>query len=228
MGPGASLEFLLVSDHYQTLTAVAGGLKEVRGNLGFVPSTASAREYIGRRKLDGIFIDLEVPGAQDLILHIREGFSNRSVVVFACLPASKESPVAVVAGASYLLQKPLSAESVRSHLTAAETVMMRERRRFFRYPLSVPVTIAVNSQEQRGVMTNLGEGGMAVRVPQPVESPAAVDFEFELYPGGRISGKGLIAWAHKEGMIGVKFHLLRGESHDRFQAWLESRRPGAS
>jgi hypothetical protein len=227
MGPTASLEFLLVSSNYQTLTAVAGGLKETGGNLGFVPSTASAQEYISRRKVDGIFIDLDVPGAQDLILHIREGDSNRSAVVFACLPASKESPVAVVAGASYLLQKPLSAESIRSHMTVAHSVMVRERRRFFRHPLTVPVTVTAEGKDQRGMMTNLGEGGMAVRVTQPLRCPAAVDFIFELFPGMRIDGKGLIAWAHKEGMIGVRFHLLRGDSQDRLQAWLQTRLPAS-
>ena len=95
------LEFLLISNNYETLTAVAGGLRQIGASFDFAPTSEAGREYIGRRKLDGIIVDLDVPGAEDLILSVRQGISNRSVVVFACLPSGNKSPVAVVAGATF-------------------------------------------------------------------------------------------------------------------------------
>ena len=225
MHPQTSLEFLLVSSNYETLSAVSGGLKEWGAAFGFAPSAESARDYIGRRKVDGIFVDLDVPGSRDLILSIRQGVANRDAVVFACVPPSKESPVALVSGASYLLQKPLTVDAVLSHLTVAQGVMYRERRRFFRYAANIPVFVTTDGADQRAMVTNIGEGGMAVRVIKPLSCPMMIDFHFELPSGPRIAGKGLVAWAHNEGMVGVKFQLLRGEGKIHLQKWLSDHQP---
>ena len=227
MATTTALEFLLISNNYETLTAVAGGLQQIGASFDFAPTSEAGRDYIGRRKLDGIIVDLDVPGAEDLILSVRQGISNRSVVVFACLPSGNKSPVAVVAGATFLLPQPLTPESVASQVLAARSSMLQERRRFFRYPLSLPVQLTLNGVEQRSMMTNLSEGGMAVYIVKPVEHPRMIEFAFELPSGDSISGKGSIAWANNEGMLGIKFQFLRGKGEEILQKWLWERQSSA-
>ena len=78
-----ALDFLLVSNNYETLTAVKNGLKEFGAHLGFVPTIDYARDYLARRKIDGIFVDMEVPGAAELVQSIRvEIFQRLSHTLF--------------------------------------------------------------------------------------------------------------------------------------------------
>jgi response regulator RpfG family c-di-GMP phosphodiesterase len=223
MTPLAALEFLLVSADYNTLTAVAGALKQFGANLGFVPTAAAAQDYLERRKIDGIFVDLDIPGAVELINSLRHGSANRRAMVFGCRGTGIESPELLEAQVNYLLQKPLSEEVVLSHVKSAQEVMSGGRRRYFRYPVNIPVSLFVEGTEQRGRMTNLSEGGMAVHVLKPLEFHSVIDFAFELAISAAIEGKGLITWVNKEGMIGVAFQYLRGKGRDLLQAWIIER-----
>jgi hypothetical protein len=203
-------------------------VKQFGSNLGFAPSIASARDYLARRKVDGVFVDLDLPGTPDLVLSIRGGSSNRSTLVFACIPTATDSPIQLVSGASFILQKPLSEESVVAQLVAAREMISRERRHYFRYPVSVPVFLTADGQEQRAMITDLSEGGMAVRLVKPVEYPSVVDFKFELSRGEAIGGKGLVAWANAQGMIGVKFQFLRDNGTALLQAWVNEKKDASS
>ena len=223
MAETTALDFLLISNNYETLTAVAGGLKQIGASFDFVPTSEAGRDFIGRRKVDGIIVDLDVPGAQDLILSIRLGMSNRGAVVFACLPRVNKSPVAVATGTTFLLPQPLTPESVASQVSAARNSMLQHRRRFFRYPLSLPVHLTSNGAEQRAMMTNLSEGGMAVYIVKLDEHPRMIEFGFELPSGDSVAGKGSIAWANNEGMLGIKFLLLYGREEEILQKWVRER-----
>ena len=223
MTPPTTLEFLLVSTDYKTLTAVAGALKEFGASLGFVPIAEAARDYVERRKIDGIFVDLEIPGAVELINSLRQGRANRHAMVFGCRGTGIEPPELLEARVNFLLQKPLTEEVVLSHVKAAQEVMGRERRRYFRHPVNLPVSLSAGGAEQRGRMTNLSEGGMAVRVVKPLEYHSVIDFAFELAIGAAIDGKGLITWVSKEEMIGVAFQYLRGKGHDLLLSWISER-----
>src|SRR5262245_37713224 len=102
-----TLEFVLVSSDYATLTAVSKGVKKHGAKFSLSPAADSARECLCQRKIDGVFVDLAVPGALGLIAGIRKGMSNAKAVIFACLQSSKESAAALSAGANFLLLKPL-------------------------------------------------------------------------------------------------------------------------
>lgn len=217
----AALEFLLVSNNHKTLAAVAGGLEQIGIKFNFAPTSEAGRDYVGRRKVDGVIVDLDVPGAQELIFSIRHGNSNPSAAVFACLPRSEGSPVAVVPGATVLLPHPLTAESVASLVSAARTSMLGERRRYFRYPVDLPVHLVDGAGEQRGKMTSLSEGGMAVYTVNSIERTHAIQFEFQLPGGDLVAGRGTVVWANGEGMIGAKFIFLRGQGEENLQRWLQ-------
>lgn len=218
-----AFEFLLVSTDYQTLTVVTQSTKQFGSNLGFAPTIELAHDYMERRRVDGIFVDMDIPGAQELIHAVREGAANKSTVVFACMPSGTVSPIVPVSGANIIMQRPLSEESVVSHIVAARDMMSRERRRYFRHPISVPVFLTADKKEQRGMLTDISEGGMAARLLTTVRCPSVVEFSFELSPGEEISGKGLVAWANNQGMIGVKFQFLRGNGTDVLRAWINQR-----
>jgi ActR/RegA family two-component response regulator len=219
----AELDFLLVSNDYATLTAVSGGVKKYGAKLAVVPTTETARDYLERRKIDGVFIDMQVNGGLALVDWIRRGPSNAKAAIFACVAGATESTMTLNAGANFLLRRPLTVEGVALNITIAKDVMVREQRRYFRYPVSIPVTLIMDGNEQQAKMTNLSEGGMAIRWAKPLKHKAGIDFAFELGLGATIEGKGLVAWTSTEGLAGIQFHTLLGGSRANLESWLMAR-----
>jgi len=173
--------------------------------------------------LDGVFVDMEAPGALELIMDIRKGTSNSKSVIFACVQSSKESTVTLSAGANFLLLKPLTAESVALHITIAKEMMEREHRRYFRHPLNLPVLLEDADGDQRARMANLSEGGIAVRATRALKHSSMIDFEFELPFGATVSGRGQVAWTNQEGMSGILIHSFHDKGREQLEAWLASR-----
>lgn len=219
----SELEFLLVSDDYASLTAISGGVKKYGAKLAVVPTAEAARDYLDRRRIDGVFVDMHVVGGQGLIEAIRRGPSNARVAIFACVAGARESTATLNAGANFLLRKPLNVESVALHLTIAKDVLLKERRRYFRHPVNLATTLVEGGNEQHAKIMNLSEGGMAVRWLKPMKHKAGIDFVFELGLGAVIEGKGLVAWTSAEGMAGIQFHTLLGTSRANLESWLMAR-----
>ena len=217
------LDFVLVSNDYTTMSAISKGIKKFGARFVLVPTAHDARECLGRRKIDGVFVDMEVPGALGLVESIRKGTSNSKAVIFACGASAKESTATLSAGANFLLRKPLNEENVTVHLTIAKDLLVREQRRYFRHTVSLPVVLKDGEVELQARMTNLSGGGMAIRSAKPLKHSAVLDFEFELALGARVSGKGQVAWTNADGMAGINIQTLRGKGKEHLDAWLAAK-----
>jgi CheY-like chemotaxis protein len=223
MSSRVSLEFILVSNDYPTLTAVSASVKQLGAALTFAPNAESARSSIERRKIDAVFVDNEVSGALELIESIRKGASNSKAVIFACVADSRETTLALSAGANFVVKKPVTAEGVTLHLTIAKDLMMSEHRRYFRHPVSLHVLLKDEHGQQHGKMTDLSEGGMAVRTATTLKQSSPVEFAFDLSLGASLTGKGQVAWTNMEGMAGIIFRFFHGAGQNQLGSWLNAR-----
>lgn len=219
----SELEFLLVSSDYRTLTAVSGGVKKYEAKMGLVPTSEAAREYLERKKIDGIFVDMQLAGAMQLIEAVRKGPSNSKAAIFACVQAARETTGALNAGANFVLRAPLSVEAVALHITIAKELMLQERRRYFRHPVNFPMTLKHRETEQQARITNLSEGGMAIHGAKDLRRGESMEFWFDLDFAAAISGKGLVAWTNSEGAAGILFQALHGMGRGHLGAWLTAR-----
>src|ERR1700674_233586 len=220
MTPPLTPYFVLVSSDYAIVTAVSRGIKKYGANFSLSPAVDSAKDCLSRRRFDGIFVDLDVPDALGLMTAVRKGKSNSKVVIFACVSSSKESTATLSAGANFLLLKPLTAESVALHITIAKEMMERERRRYYRHPVNLPVLLEDADGDQRARMVNLSEGGMAARPTKELKHSSMIDFEFEVSFGAPVSGRGQVAWTSKEGLGGIIIHTFHGKGREHLEAWL--------
>lgn len=214
------LEFVLVSGDYATMNAVSGGVKKYGAKFILVPTAEAGRDCLNRRPIDGVFVDLEVSGALGLMEAIRKGSSNSKATIFACVTDAKEYTHALSAGANFLLRKPLNEDSVALHITIAKELLERERRRYFRHAVNLPVILKDGAVEQHGRMTNLSEGGLAVRTAKTLRHSAVVDFAFDLSLGTNISGRGQVAWINSEGLAGIVLQIFHGKGKEHLEAWL--------
>jgi CheY-like chemotaxis protein len=191
--------------------------------LNCAPSAVSAKEYIARRRIDGIIIDMSVPGALDLVRTVRQGSSNKLSIVFACSQTATEAGSAIHEGANYVVRKPVTDEKMFQTLNTAAAMMAVEKRRYFRYPLMIPVELVLDGKDARATMSNLSEGGMAVLCMAQCTVGANIQFAFELPFGGPIRGKGSITWANNEGLVGIQFTSLPESASTYLTDWLSRR-----
>src|SRR5216684_14065 len=94
-----NLEFLVVCDDYPVLKTITGAIEKLQGRWNCAPGIVSAKDYVARRKIDGIIVDTSVQGALELMRAVRTSSSNKFSVIFACAQTSAESGGAIQAGA---------------------------------------------------------------------------------------------------------------------------------
>ncbi len=220
MSRPSELEFVLVSNDYATVSALSGGVKKQGARFILAPTAEAARDCLNRRKIDGVFVDLEVPEALAVIEGIRKGTSNNKAVIFACVADARENTRALSAGANFLLRKPLNVDSIAVHITIAKELMMRERRRYFRHAVNLPAVLKEGDEEQHARMTNVSEGGMAVRTSKALGHSSVINFEFDLPQGASVCGKGQVAWMNTEGMAGIIMQIFQGKGREHLETWL--------
>jgi hypothetical protein len=161
--------------------------------------------------------------AGEVVQGTRKAASNEHAVIFTVSDGEEEAAQAFKVGSTFLLRRPLSASSIELSLKAAYGLIVRERRRYFRCPVEVPVAILVaNRPTVYGRSVNISEGGMAVTAAAAPIKPGDTsrlhftlpgdDFEFRL--------ESTVCWL-KEHKLGLQF--LSPHQISRLQEWLSSR-----
>jgi CheY-like chemotaxis protein len=222
---GQGLEFLVVCTDSAIFPIVAAAIRDLGGRLNCAATCTAAADYLARRKIDGIILDAAISGAGEFLERVRSGSSNKFSVVFACLGANQDAAPILQAGANIVLHMPLDAGEVLQAIAGAVSLMSAEKRRFFRYSLSLPVTLTVAGKQKQVTMSNLSEGGMAVWSVREHPPGSIVEFSFRLPYGGVIRGQGEIAWIKNDGNAGIRFHILPDPAYTHLYGWLSRRDP---
>ena len=216
------LEFLVTCIDIAVYKTITGSIQRIHGAVNYTSTTATAKAYIVRRKIDGIFLDMALEGAPELVQCIRRGSSNRHAVIFACAAPGEDAGKLLSSGVNFVLYKPLLADAVNEALNTSASMMEAERKRYLRHQLMVPVVIRRRENEQKAITSNISRGGMAVRCNDTYEPGSPVQFAFEL-PMGEVRGRGEVAWSSNEGFMGIKFYLLGDPEKKSLSNWLDQR-----
>ena len=152
---------------------------------------------------------------------MRKESSNKSSVAFAILNRQTTTHKAFELGANFVLQKPLSGLNAMRCFSAAINFMLRERRRYFRQPVEIPVTLVFGEKEFKATATNLSEGGMAIyfRGKLPKGGISRVVFSM---PGAAtpLQPRAHIAWLDGAGHAGLRFTEMPKDMHTQLDHWL--------
>jgi CheY-like chemotaxis protein len=216
-------EFLVVCNDTAIFKSVAAAVRQVNGRITCVPNAIEAAECVSRHKIDGIVIDMSLPGSLEFIHRVRNGSSNRSSVVFACMGPGPENQFAIRAGANFVLHRPLIPEKIAHIFKVAAGMMIAEKRQYFRYPLMIPVELQMKARQVESTMSNLSEGGMAIWSLFYHSPGSQIHFAFEIPFGGVIRGDAEVAWTNADGLAGVKFNSLTDQAYTYLSEWIARR-----
>ncbi len=146
--------------------------------------------------------------------------SNGTAATFVITDSDAQS-TAFRKRSDFVFERPLSAKSIERTLKPAYGLILRERRRYFRCPLSIPVVILRRSQpDVRFSRVNVSEGGMALSTIVPLSQGEEVHVQFTL-PGQEVPflADSTICWL-KTGHIGLRFVSLSQEHKSELEGWL--------
>ena len=213
---------LLVSAESETIQHFSQALQELSIFSDVCREVPEAIRLLNRRKFDAVIVDLQLGEQSGLILDgVRLSSSNRTAVTFAISGSDADATAAFRKKASFVFERPLSAKAIRSTLKPAYGLILRERRRYFRCPLSIPIVILRQTlPEVRCNSVNISEGGMAVSTFVPLIPGEEVQIQFTL-PDHKVSfvAESRICW-WKTGHLGVRFVSFSPERKPELQDWL--------
>jgi CheY-like chemotaxis protein len=215
---------LLVSADPVTIRHFSHALQELSISPDVCHEVPTAVGLLNRRKFDAVIVDLQLGEQSGLILdEARISPSNKTVVTFVISSGDAEG-TAFRKRSEFVFERPLSVQSIRSILKPAYGLILRERRRYFRCPVSVPVTILRQSMpEVRGHSVNISEEGMAVSTFVPLVVGEDVQVRFTLPDHEReLLAESTICWL-KSGRLGVRFVSLSKECKSELQGWLSGK-----
>ena len=132
---------LLVSADPVTIQQCSRALQEFSILPDVCQEAAGALHLLNRRKFDAVIVDLQLGEQAGLILdEVHLSPSNRTAVTFA-ISGSDAEATTFRERSEFVLERPLSAKSIEGTLRPAYGLILRERRRYFRCPVSIPVVI---------------------------------------------------------------------------------------
>jgi c-di-GMP-binding flagellar brake protein YcgR len=110
--------------------------------------------------------------------------------------------------------------------------MVRERRRYYRQPVKMLVTVVLGDKELRATSTNISEGGIALIMHQALPKSATPRLHFTL-PQTKLAlnVEAEVTWADIKGHVGLRFLNVAQSSQELLEKWLneqmEQQLPGS-
>ena len=223
------LECLAVTRDARSLETLQRAAEKLSITLEVCRGVNTGREVLVSEKYDGVIVDCDdLQGGLELLQQLRRTASNKTSVSFAMLNGATTTKKAFEVGANFVLQKPLLPLTTLRCFSAAFGQMTRERRRYFRVPVDMAVTLIFEDTEISATATNLSEGGMAIKFHGKLPADGMPTVQFTLpTTNNSLQTKADLAWADGSGHAGLRFMNLTQLSREHLERWLSTRMEAA-
>lgn len=185
----------------------------------------AALVLLNQRKFETVIIDLQLGNQANAVVEkIRSSRSNRTAVIFTVSANNAETASAFKAGSNFVLTRPLSIASIGRCLKVGYGLILRERRRYFRCPVKIPVSICRAGMAQvPGQTLNISENGMAMTTAISLVPGVKVQIHFTLpdHESQFVIGA-TVCWC-KEACLGLQFTSVSPRLASELQEWLMHR-----
>jgi len=193
----------------------------------YTQTSASPRgvpEELGRERFEALLVDFDtVSDSTPILVTLRGSPSNKSAIVLAVATGAERRQQAISLGVNFVFERPLEIKDLRLALATAHDLMVRERRRYFRCPIEVPVQLTrSNSVEIECTTFNLSSRGMAVHSPIPFNLGETLDITLDLPSGKPVLAEGAVVWDDRHGKAGIHF-TCNPEMQQLLDSWLDVR-----
>jgi DNA-binding response OmpR family regulator len=221
-----TLESLLLSADTDLVRVIRPTLEKLSIDVEICQEARAAADILVSEKFDAVIVDCDdLRGGLEVLQGLRSTPSNKNSVTFAVLNGKKTTTQeAFGMGANFVLQKPISNLNASRCFHAALNFMVRERRRYFRQPVKMQVTVVLTEKELKATSTNISEGGIALVLREAVPKGATPRLRFVI-PDINLSMdvEAEVAWADIKGRAGFRFHDVAESTQKQLEKWLDER-----
>jgi DNA-binding response OmpR family regulator len=218
-----TLESLLLSRDVEVLRVLRPTLEKLSIEVEICQEAKKASEILISEKFDAVIVDCDdLQGGLEVLQCLRATRSNKNSVTFAVLNGKKTTTQeAFGMGVNFVLQKPISMVNASRCFHAALNFMERERRRYYRQPVKMLVSVVLGDKEIKATSTNISEGGIALMLHQAIPKSATPRLQFTL-PESRLAldVETEVAWADLKGHAGLRFLNVPRSSVELLEKWL--------
>jgi CheY-like chemotaxis protein len=216
-----TLSSMVVSRDWQevsVLECILGGL-HMDVTVESEPQQALAR--LSKSKVDALIVDCDLNGTGQFFRELQRESPPASSVPLVIMGAPQGRRDMEESGAMFAFDKPISVEQAVQTLSAARNMILDGRLRYHRAGIEVPVTLRGRSQNTEGHLINLSQGGLQVHVEDGFDAKEASRISFSL-PGTDVGvhAQVEIAWADKQGNVGIRFVKMASEMKHTLRLWL--------
>jgi DNA-binding response OmpR family regulator len=220
------LESLLLSQDVDLVRVIRPTLEKLSIDVEICNEARKAADILISEKFDAVIVDCDdLHGGLGVLQGLRNTPSNKNSVTFAILNGHRTTTKEAFGfGANFVLQKPISMLNASRCFHAALNFMMKERRRYFRHPVKMPVQIALAEKSINATSTNISESGIALLVREALPKGVAPRLLFTL-PGTtfKFDVESEVVWADVKGRAGLRFHEIPNHLQQNLEAWLDER-----
>ncbi len=223
------LQCLLLTRDDEVIRVVRRVLENLEIRVEVCTGADKAVEQLEQRKYDAVLIDCDdVHNAITVLCSVRFTPSNKTSTVFAIVNGITTPTSAIEFGANLALEKPINENTARHAFKTAHALMLQERRRYYRHPVDMAVSLRFEDKDKgtrREVLAtgiNISEGGMAVKVKSTLPREFRTTLLRFVMPGSQdwIEVMGSIAWADEQGSAGIRFENMPFTLRDRLDKFL--------
>ena len=227
------MESLVLSQDVEMLRVLRPTLEKLSIEVRICQEAKQGRDILIAEKFDAVIVDCDdLPGGREVLQGLRATPSNKNSVAFAVLNGKKmTTQEAFGMGVNFVLQKPVNNLNASRCFCAALSFMERERRRYYRQPVQMPVRIVLDEKELKATSTNISEGGIALMSQQALPKSGKCRVQFTLpKTTTAFDVESEVAWADITGHAGLRFHNVAQSSQERLDQWLsqQAEQPGSS
>ena len=217
------LDCLLLVRDPALLRVLSGSMGQQGIETRIAASPEDALATLGNVKFDSVMVDcVEFEEGPEILRNVRKTAPNRRAIVFAIVAADTPMQERASTGANFVLERPVSTEMLNRSLRAARSLMVAERRRYFRFKVDMAVSLQQGQNEIRVSATNISQGGMAVTWDaKPLTLEWVGQVEFRVPQGGAtVQAKGEVAWVNADKQAGIRFLQTSHKGREALDQWL--------
>jgi hypothetical protein len=218
------LKALIISPNQKTDAVFVEAFRDLKVVAQVCADQASASSHFSESKFEAVVVDLDnILEPIPFVQNVRKGRTNRNVVVLAVATNDSAKKRASEHNASFVVERPLVEEHLRTVLRAAYGLMLQDRRRYFRLVTELVVSIRTNAGAEFQCKTiNVSSEGMALRTPRSMPEGDVVRVVFAIsHPGPLMIAEGTVIWDDKHGKAGLHLRFASSKDKDRISEWLD-------
>lgn len=202
------LEVLFVPRRAETMSIVRRVGEAMDMNLRICTDPEEIQTQLFCHRFDGFIVEHD-DRTEGFLRSLRQSPSSRGAIAVDLHGEEVSLQKVFAMGANFEIVQPLTFDRVKRTLNLAFGLMMLGRRRYYRHPVQVPVQVTTDTQLFDGMLCNVSETGLGIRISSGVLKPGNIKCIFDVPESAEtIRIEGTVIWGDPTGQAGCRISQI--------------------